>query len=129
MNDNGLHPARAFLLALQTPDISDLHQAESLDELAELTASAGYECAGRLVQQREHRLPGTMFGSGKLTEIKERLREVEADVAIFDGNLAPTQGQNLEKSLRVLVDSPVSCDLNSTAALFTKSLDSLFTSS
>lgn len=103
LNENGRHPERAFLLALQTPDLSDIQQAESLDELAELATSASYEYGGRLVQHRERMLPGTVFGSGKLTEIRERIREVAAEVAIFDGNLSPAQGQHLEKFLKVMV--------------------------
>ena len=103
MRNNGASPEKAFLLALQTPGISDFDQAETLDELAQLAASAGYANAGRMVQQREHMHPGTVFGSGKLTEICECAAGAEAGVVIFDGNLSPTQGQNLEKKLNVMV--------------------------
>jgi len=103
LNKNGLHPDNAFLIALQTPDISDAQQADSLDELTELAESIGYAYVGRLVQHREQMLPGTVFGSGKLTEICEQVRQLGADVVVYDGNLSPAQGQNLEKATGVMV--------------------------
>jgi len=103
LNANGAHPEKAFLLALQTPDLNDALQAESLDELSELASSVGYKPIGRLVQHREHMHPGTVFGSGKMTEIRSEIVRTGADVAIFDGNLSPVQGQNLERTLKVMV--------------------------
>lgn len=103
MNDHALHTEKAFLIALQTPDLSDAVQADSLDELSELASSIGYHVVGQLVQHREHMLPGAVFGSGKLTEMRQHVQHLGADVVIFDGNLSPAQGQNLEKALRVMV--------------------------
>jgi GTPase len=103
LNDNGLNPYKAFLIALQTPDISDAQQADSLDELTELATSVGYAYAGRLVQHREQMLPGSVFGSGKVAEFRQHVQHLGADVVIYDGNLSPAQGQNLEKSLGVMV--------------------------
>jgi GTP-binding protein HflX len=103
LNHNGLQLDKAFLIALQTPDVSDAQQADSLDELQELAVSIGYAYVGRLVQHREQMLPGTVFGSGKLSEIRERVEHLGAAVVIYDGNLSPSQGQNLEKALKVMV--------------------------
>lgn len=103
MKGGAASPERAFLLALQAPDHSDAQQSETLEELADLAVSVGYTCAGQLVQQRGHMHPGTVFGSGKLVEIQEEIAAAEAGVAIFDGNLSPGQGQNLEKKLKVMV--------------------------
>jgi len=103
LNKNGLHPDNAFLIALQTPDISDAQQTDSLDELTELAGSIGYAYVGRLVQHRDQMHPGSVFGSGKLTEISEQVRQLDADVVIYDGNLSPAQGQNLERATGVMV--------------------------
>jgi GTPase len=103
LNDNGLMLDKAFLIALQTPDISDAQQADSLDELTELSTSIGYAVAGRMVQHREQMLPGSVFGSGKLTEIRRQVQHLGAAVVIYDGNLSPAQGQNLEKAMQVMV--------------------------
>jgi GTP-binding protein HflX len=103
LNENGFQTEKAFLLALQTPDLAAADQADSLDELRELAFSIGYGHAGQLVQQREHMLPGAVFGSGKIREIKERVHALGAEVVIYDGNLSPAQGQNLENTLGVMV--------------------------
>jgi len=103
LNDNGLLLDKAFLIALQTPDVSDLQQTDSLDELTELAGSIGYEYVGRLVQHREQMLPGSVFGSGKLDEIRDQVQRLGAEVVIYDGNLSPSQGQHLERALRVMV--------------------------
>jgi len=94
---------QALLLAFQTPDISSPEVEESLDELEELTLSAGLEVVGRLVQSRDKMDPGSMFGAGKVGQIKSLIHQTQADTAIFDGTLSPTQGRHLENSLKVLV--------------------------
>ena len=53
-------------------------QERSLDELAELAATAGAEVTGRLIQTRECVHPATYIGRGKLIELKELLWETEA---------------------------------------------------
>ena len=103
LNEYQSQPRKALLLAFHTPEISTAEQAESLDELKELALSAGFNVAGHLVQVRERMDPGRVFGTGKLSQIKDLLHQLDADTAIFDGNLSPAQGQHLEKSLKVLV--------------------------
>nr|WP_296064228.1 GTPase HflX [uncultured Mediterraneibacter sp.] len=71
----------------------------SLDELAELAATAGAEVAGRLVQTRECVHPATYIGRGKLIELKELLWETEATGIICDDELSSTQLGNLEEEL------------------------------
>ena len=56
----------------------------SLDELAELAATAGAEVTGRLIQTRECVHPATYIGRGKLIELKELLWETEATGIICD---------------------------------------------
>ena len=103
MKETGTLPEKVFLLALQTPNVTDSEQLESLDELRELAVSVGYEFVGQLVQQRERIHPGTVFGSGKLDEFQEQVGHEHADVVIFDGNLSPSQGQNLERIFKTMV--------------------------
>ena len=71
----------------------------SLDELAELAATAGAEVAGRLIQTRECVHPATYIGRGKLIELKELLWETEATGIICDDELSSTQLGNLEEEL------------------------------
>lgn len=71
----------------------------SLDELAELAATAGAEVTGRLIQTRECVHPATYIGRGKLIELKELLWETEATGIICDDELSSTQLGNLEDEL------------------------------
>ena len=71
----------------------------SLDELAELAATAGAEVTGRLIQTRECVHPATYIGRGKLIELKVLLWETEATGIICDDELSSTQLGNLEEEL------------------------------
>ena len=71
----------------------------SLDEMAELAATAGAEVTGRLIQTRECVHPATYIGRGKLIELKELLWETEATGIICDDELSSTQLGNLEEEL------------------------------
>ncbi len=72
---------------------------ESLDELAELAASAGAEVAGRIIQARNAPEAATLVGSGKVGELAAAVRAEAIDAVIFDQDLTPTQQRNLEKAL------------------------------
>ncbi len=75
----------------------------SLDELEELTKTAGAVTAGRLIQNRESIHPGTYLGKGKLEELKELLWETKATGVICDDELSPAQLKNLEEALETKV--------------------------
>ncbi len=72
---------------------------ESLDELAQLTASAGGEVVSRCVQEREMFDAATLIGSGKLREVEDQLFQMKADLVVFDENLSPAQLRNIERRL------------------------------
>jgi GTPase len=69
---------------------------EHLAELARLADTAGAEICGTLTQQIDKPHVGTYLGSGKLDELRERVNELEATLVIFDDELSPTQGKNIE---------------------------------
>ena len=71
---------------------------ESLEELAELAASAGAEIIGRVVQARPGPEAATLIGQGKVEELRAQVKSDAADVLIFDHDLTPTQQRNLEKA-------------------------------
>lgn len=68
----------------------------SLEELALLADTAGAEAVDRIVQVRNRPDPATYIGKGKAHEIVERARALNARAIIFDDELAPAQGRNLE---------------------------------
>jgi len=76
---------------------------ESLDELAELAASAGAEISERVVQSRSAPEAATLVGHGKVEELAAAVKTHHADVVIFDHDLTPTQQRNLEKALSTKV--------------------------
>jgi GTPase len=87
-----------------TPQAS-LSLEESLDELASLAVSAGGNVVARLVQEREHYNPAYLIGTGKLRELEETCQELQAEVVIFDENLAPAQQRNIEGKIgRKVID-------------------------
>jgi GTP-binding protein HflX len=60
---------RAVLLGVQLPGVSDEEFASSLDELARLGKTLGFEIAGRLTQRRARLDAGAVVGEGKLREL------------------------------------------------------------
>jgi len=76
---------------------------DPLDELGLLAKTAGVKEAARLVQRRRRPDASTFLGSGKAKEIAALAQEKQAEVVIFDVDLAPGQIRNLEKILGVRV--------------------------
>lgn len=72
---------------------------ESLDELAELAASAGAVISERIVQSRATAESATLVGQGKVEELAAAVKSHAAEVVIFNHDLTPTQQRNLEKAI------------------------------
>ncbi|RLK61549.1 GTPase HflX [Actinokineospora cianjurensis] len=80
-----------------------LESDASLAELARLAETAGSEVLEGLVQRRDRPDPATYVGSGKVLELAEVVRATGADTVICDGELSPSQLQQLEARLKVKV--------------------------
>ena len=89
-------PEQAILVALDT---GEYDVEASLAELEELAHTAGAQVLGALVQKRESPDKATCLGSGRLEELIQLCRNVEADLVIFDLELTATQHRNLESEL------------------------------
>lgn len=76
---------------------------EHLAELARLTDTAGGLVVGTLVQRLQAPNARLYVGQGKADELAELVKELEADLVIFDEELSPAQGKNLETHLGVRV--------------------------
>ena len=72
---------------------------ESLEELRELSTSAGAQVVGSALQVTPEPDPATLVGRGKAHEIRASAHEAHADAIIFDHDLTPTQLRNLEAAL------------------------------
>jgi GTPase len=71
----------------------------TLEELTRLAETAGASVVGTVVQRRSRPHPATFVGSGKVEEIRARVRETGADLVIFDDELVSAQQRNLERRL------------------------------
>ncbi len=80
--------------------------------------TAGAEVVGRVSQQITAPHPATLIGEGKVEEVARAVAESGATLVIFDEELSPVQGANLERALEVRVmDRPeVILDIFSTRA-------------
>jgi GTP-binding protein HflX len=95
---------RAILVGVPRKGSSEAEQLqEHLDELARLVDTAGAQVAGQLTQQVAAPNPATLLGEGKVVELKNRVAELGATLAVFDEELSPVQGANLERELEVRV--------------------------
>jgi GTP-binding protein HflX len=76
---------------------------EDLNELKELTRSAGAEPI--YVLEAKRRAPDSKFfiGTGKLEELKQVIKAESADIVLFNNPLSPSQERNLEEALEVRV--------------------------
>jgi len=91
---------------------------EHLRELAELTDTAGATIVGELIQQIDKPHPATYLGSGKIDELRGLVAETDASLVIFDDELSPSQGKNIEDALgkRVMDRAELILDIFATRA-------------
>ena len=92
--------------------------SDHLEELTRLVDTAGAEVVGRITQQITAPKSATLIGEGKVEEVARAVTESGATLVIFDEELSPAQGANLERALEVRVmDRPeVILDIFSTRA-------------
>ncbi len=88
---------RVFLVGVQLKAEDAWCIDESLDELAELVTTAGGEVVGRGSQRLDKFNAATFIGPGKAKEFAEQSKESKVDTVVFDEELSPAQGRNLEK--------------------------------
>jgi len=91
---------------------------DHLEELTRLVDTAGAEVVARVSQQITAPNPATLIGEGKVEEVARAVTDTGASLVIFDEELSPVQGVNLERALEVRVmDRPeVILDIFSTRA-------------
>ena len=76
---------------------------DPLDEITGLAQTAGTRIVSGLVQRREKPDVTAYLGKGKVEELKNVVEHHDADVVIFDNDLAPSQTRNLERTVGVKV--------------------------
>jgi 50S ribosomal subunit-associated GTPase HflX len=90
---------RALLIGLEKQGVSKWDLQDSLEELAELATSAGAEVVDTVTQKLQKPTAPYYIGKGKAEEIKHSFQDREVTSVIFDDELSPAQGRNLENLL------------------------------
>lgn len=76
-------------------DTGEYDAQQSMAELAELADTAGCEVVATAIQNRPAPEAATCIGAGKLEEIAEQVKVLEADMLIFDLELTGMQMRNI----------------------------------
>src|SRR3981081_1000311 len=96
---------RAVLVGLEHGGVSKWDLKDSLDELRELANSAGAEAVDTVTQKLQKPTAPYYIGKGKAELIKDSLQDRQVTSVIFDDELSPAQGRNLETLLaRKVID-------------------------
>ena len=90
---------RALLIGLEKQGVSKWDLQDSLVELAELANSAGAEVVDTITQKLEKPTAPYYIGKGKAESLKPALHDRQVTSVIFDDELSPAQGRNLENLL------------------------------
>jgi GTPase len=85
----------------ETPE--GTHREDMLQELRELTASAGAQVVGSVEQHSPEADPATLIGRGKVEAIRAEARAARGNLVVFDNDLTPSQLRNLEQALNLKV--------------------------
>ena len=91
---------------------------EHLEELERLADTAGAVVVGQLTQQIDRPNTATYLGKGKVDELRLQIDEQKATLVVFDDELSPSQGKNLEDAIgtRVVDRAELILDIFATRA-------------
>ncbi len=94
---------RAVLVGANTGSQSDDDFEVSMQELRGLTKACDIEPLIKATQNLSCEDSATYIGSGKVEEVRNLIQMYDADLAIFNNTLSPSQLTNLSKALNVEV--------------------------
>lgn len=92
-----------LLVGVQLRGEEEWKVKDTMDELAQLAESAGATVAGRFLSRQAQIKAGHYVGTGKAQEIADWIKENPVEMVVFDDDLTPAQGRNLEKVLETRV--------------------------
>jgi len=98
-----LEASKAIVVGVFRKSDERLTAEEHLDELEMLAQTHHITVVDRWATQLRDPSAATFLSSGKLEQLKERVRESGANLVIFDDEISPVQDKNLEEVLRVPV--------------------------
>lgn len=71
MHSTAIATQKAILVGIQSPQVTDIENQSSLDELSRLVSTLGYEVVGRMSQRRSSTKGAVVLGDGKLHELAQ----------------------------------------------------------
>ena len=103
MKDLFERPSGFEAAILVSVDFGDHDYEESLNELRQLSMTAGLAIRGTIESKRNVPDAKYFIGSGKADELKLMMQASEANIAVFNHDLSPSQQRNLERLLEARV--------------------------
>ena len=94
---------KAVIVGLISQNQDEKQAVEYLDELEFLADTAGAVVLKKFTQKLDSPNRATFVGPGKLEEIGNYIKAMEADTVIFDDELTPTQLRNIERAIECKV--------------------------
>ncbi|NJN72788.1 MAG: GTPase HflX [Limnothrix sp. RL_2_0] len=94
---------QVILVGLQTDELKDQRFQDGLIELERLVDTAGGEVLLTIEQKRSKPHPQTLVGEGKVDEIALQIQTLGASLVVFNQDLSPAQGRNLERQFGIKV--------------------------
>ncbi|MGX5555130.1 GTPase HflX [Bacillus cereus] len=88
---------RAVLVGVNVGNEDDF--AYSMEELTNLAEACDVEVIGQVTQNLQRVNPSHYIGKGKIEEVAAYVREIDANMVIFNDELSPSQIRNLEEDL------------------------------
>ncbi len=92
-------PSGGEAAILVSVNFGDSDYEESLHELRQLSISAGLSVRGTVQTKRSTPDAKLFVGSGKADELSQLMQASEANIAVFNHDLSPSQQRNLERLL------------------------------
>ncbi|WP_416807877.1 GTPase HflX [Bacillus thuringiensis] len=88
---------RAVLVGVNLGNEDDF--AYSMEELTNLAEACDVEVIGQVTQNLQRVNPSHYIGKGKIEEVAAYVKEIDANMVIFNDELSPSQIRNLEEDL------------------------------
>ena len=103
MKDLFERPSGGEAAIMVSVDFGESDYEESLDELRQLSSSAGLAVRGVVEGKRSVPDAKLFIGSGKADELAQVMQASESNIAVFNHDLTPSQQRNLERLLQARV--------------------------
>ena len=96
--------SKTLIIFLEVESLKTGHELENdFEEFQELVNSAGTEIVDKSISKQNKPSISHFINKGKLEEIKNKVRQTKADLAIVNHQLSASQARNLELYLKIRV--------------------------